>query len=127
MVGAGAHDRQPQCHIHTVIEIEHLDRDQRLIVVHADRHVIGRPGGGMEHRIGGQGPDRGEPRGAQARNRRRNDIAIFMPHPAIFTGVGVQPGHGDARCGNAEIACQRGGGDVGAAGDQAGGQQVWHV
>ncbi len=33
-------------------KVHGLDRDQRLVVIHAERRVIGRAGGGMEQRVG---------------------------------------------------------------------------
>ena len=42
VVGRGAHEGQPERHVDGMIERERLDRDQRLIVIHRERRVVGR-------------------------------------------------------------------------------------
>ena len=42
VIGRGAHERQAERDVDRVIERERLDRDQRLIVIHRERHVVGR-------------------------------------------------------------------------------------
>src|SRR3546814_4704265 len=54
MVGRGAHDRQAQRDVDAVVEVQRLDRDQRLVVIHAQRRVIGLARAGVEHAVGGQ-------------------------------------------------------------------------
>ena len=46
MVGRGADDRQPQRDVDRFLEMHRLDRDQRLVVVHAQGRVVARPGRG---------------------------------------------------------------------------------
>src|SRR6476659_3722612 len=40
MVGRGADDRQPERYVDRILEVERLDRDQSLVVVHAQRRVV---------------------------------------------------------------------------------------
>ena len=42
VVGRGAHERQAEGDVHAAVEVEHLDRDQRLVVIHADGRVVAR-------------------------------------------------------------------------------------
>src|SRR6478735_10702906 len=39
MIGGGAHDRQPERQVHAFVEMESLERDQRLVVIQAERRV----------------------------------------------------------------------------------------
>ena len=43
MVGRGADDRQAQRDVDAFLEMERLQRDQRLVMVHAKRRVVARP------------------------------------------------------------------------------------
>ena len=40
MVGRGAHEVEAERHVDPALEVDGLDRDQRLVVVHADRGVV---------------------------------------------------------------------------------------
>ena len=60
VVGRGAHERQAERDVDRVVERQRLDRDQRLVVIHAERGVVGlarrprgtwsRPAAGRAHR-----------------------------------------------------------------------------
>ena len=57
VVGAGAHERQAQRHVHAVLHAEVLHRDQPVVVRHRDDHVelarvAGRVAGAHEDRVG---------------------------------------------------------------------------
>ena len=54
VVRRGADERQAQRDVDGVLERDRLDRDQRLVVIHADRAVIGLARGGVEHGVGRQ-------------------------------------------------------------------------
>ena len=45
VIGRGAHDRQAQRDVDALVEMERLQRDQRLIVIHAERGVVVAPRG----------------------------------------------------------------------------------
>ncbi len=57
MVGRGAHDRQAKGHVLSAVHIPRLERDQRLIVIHADRDIVARSGRGDEHSVRRKGPE----------------------------------------------------------------------
>ena len=74
VIGRGAHERQAERDVDAVVEGERLDRDQRLIVIHAERHVVGRaraPHGTCVS--AGQRPARVDALGLQPRDGRRDD------------------------------------------------------
>ena len=58
VVGRGAHERQAERHVDRVVEGQRLDRDQRLVVIHAERRVVGRARRCVEHGVGRQRPAR---------------------------------------------------------------------
>ncbi len=53
MIWRGADDRQPQGDVHAAPEVQHLHRDQRLVVIHADHGVVGAAGGLVKQSVGG--------------------------------------------------------------------------
>ena len=54
MVGRGAHDRQAERDVDAFVEMQRLERDQRLVVIHAQRRVVvARGAARMEHGVGG--------------------------------------------------------------------------
>src|SRR3546814_3745699 len=54
VVGRGADDGETKRHINALIKMQRLERDQRLVVIHAERDVISTPYALMEHGIGGK-------------------------------------------------------------------------
>src|SRR5579859_4671673 len=68
VIGRGADEGQAEGDIDPAMKIERLDRDQHLVVIHAERHVIGRPRFGME-----QGIARQRPSGVDAFGLQRGD------------------------------------------------------
>ena len=52
MVGRGADDRQAQRDVDAFLEMQRLQRDQRLVVIHAERRVILGARRGVEHGVG---------------------------------------------------------------------------
>ena len=55
MVGRGADDRQAERDVDAFLEMERLQRDQRLVVIHAQGGVVARARRGVEHGVGGVG------------------------------------------------------------------------
>ena len=56
---------RPSVTLTRVVEGERLDRDQRLVVIHAERRVVGRARRRVEHRVGRQRAARVDAVGAQ--------------------------------------------------------------
>ena len=99
---------RPSVTLTAAVEIERLDRDQRLVVVHAQRRVIAAPRGGVKHRIGRERAARLDAFAAQRGDGRRDDLDILASERAAFAGMRVEPGDRDDRPGDPEIADQRG-------------------
>ena len=58
------------------------------------------------------GPVTRQPFGAQVGDGRRDDLDLLAAHGAFLAGVRVEPGDGDTRGGDAEIALQSRVGDA---------------
>ena len=107
VVGRSADKRQPQRHVYRAVEIERLDRDQRLIVVHAQRRVVSAARGGVKHRVGGERPSGIDACRAQFGYRRRDDLDVLASEPAGLPGMRIEPGDRDNRRSNRKITPQR--------------------
>ena len=104
VIGRGAHERQPERDIDRVVEGQRLDRDQRLVVIHRERHVVARARGGVKQRIGRQRAARIDAVGAQALDRGRDDGDILLAERAVLAGMRVETGHHQPRPRDAEAA-----------------------
>lgn len=110
MVWAGADDRQTECDIHRVIEVEKLERDKALVVVHREHRIMAAACRIAKDRVGYAGAfEMGDAEGIECFDRGLNDPFFFVAKLAVFTGVGVEPGHGDARAGDAALMEEPGG------------------
>ena len=89
MVRRGAHERQADGHVDRPVEIQRLDRDQRLIVIHADGGVVGGTRLGVEHRVAGHRAGDVEPLGTQQGDRGGNDLHLLAADGPAFAGVRV--------------------------------------
>jgi hypothetical protein len=107
VIGRSADERQPERHIDRAVEIERLHRDQRLVVIHAQRGIVIPPRRGVEHRVGGEGAARIDAGSAQLGDRRSDDLDVLAAERAGFSGMRVEPGDREHRPGDTEIADQR--------------------
>ena len=89
MVGRGAHKWKTDGHVDAAREVDGLDRDQRLVVIHAERRVVGRARGGMEHRVGGGGTTHIDAQGFEAVDRRLDDAAFLVTLGALFARMWI--------------------------------------
>ena len=104
MIRRGPHEWQTERDIDGVIEGKRLDRDQRLIVVHAQSGIVARARVVVEQRVGGQRPADIDAVGLEPRDGGRNDRAVLFAERTFFAGVGIEPGYGEPRPWNAEPA-----------------------
>ena len=102
VIGRGAHERKAERDIDGVIESKRLDRDQRLVVIHAQGGIVGRARPFVEQRIGRQRTPGIDAVGNEPRNGRGNDGAVLLAERAVLAGVGVEPGDGEPRARNAK-------------------------
>ena len=106
VIGRGAHERQAERDVDAVVEGQRLDRDQRLVVVHAERGVVGLARRLVEHGIGRERAARVDAVGDQPLDRRAHDQAVFLAERAVLAGVRVEPGDREPRMGDAETIDQ---------------------
>ena len=111
VVGRGAHERQAQRDVDAAIEIDRLDRDQRLVVIHAQRRVVACRAAAWNIVSAASGPRASIPARAQFGDGRRDDLDLLAAEAARFAGMRVEPGNREDRRGDAEIAAQRRRGD----------------
>ena len=84
--------------------MQRLDRDQRLVVVHAQRRVIIGPAPGVEHGVGGVGAAHPPAFRGERGDRRLDDLDLLAAERAALAGMRVEAGDGEPRLGDAEIA-----------------------
>src|SRR3546814_1803314 len=90
MIGRGADDRQPERQIDPVVEMQRLERRERLIVIGAEQRVILRPDRRREQRVGGERPLDEQPFADQLRDRGGNDPQFLVAKLPAFAGMGVR-------------------------------------
>ena len=115
MIGRGADERQSQRDVDGVVEGQRLDRDQRLIVIHADRAIIGLARGVVEHGVRRQRSPDLDAVAAQDFDGGRHDGRLLGAERAVLAGVGIEAGYRKARMGEAEAGFQIGDHDAGRA------------
>ena len=89
VIGRCADERQSQRDVDRPVESQRLDRDQRLIVIHADRAVVGPARGFMEHGVGGKRASDVDALGAQRCDGRSDDCLILGSERAVLAGMGI--------------------------------------
>src|SRR5678815_3584629 len=52
VIGRRAHDRQPERDVDRLVEVDELDRDQALVVIHRDERVVAAVTGVAERGVG---------------------------------------------------------------------------
>ena len=107
-----ARKRQAERHVDALPEARRLQHGQSLVVIHRDDRVVVADVLGHEERVGGQRAGDAAPAvGARVGDRRRDDVDFLAAQVAAFAGVRIEPAHGDARRGDAELrlqfACRR--------------------
>ncbi len=94
---------RPSVTLTRVVEGQRLDRDQRLVVIHAQRDVVGRARRVVEHAC--------RPAAVRARRCRRRRsaatagatiVAVLVAERAVLAGMRIEPGDGEARPRDAE-------------------------
>ena len=98
VVGAGAHQRQPQRDVHALVHAQILDGDQSLVVVHRHDHVELAAARAHEDRVGSEGAVQVQPRPPpawQARSRRVPRARTVRPRPRAGWAGHRDPGGGE--------------------------------
>jgi hypothetical protein len=105
VVGRGADDRQAERHVDALVEMERLERHQRLVVIEAERGVVaarGRARGTSCRRE--CGPVTSCLLLAQPLDRRDDDVDLLAAERAALAGMGVEPGDREPRPLDPELA-----------------------
>ncbi len=95
MIGRGTDDRQPECQVDAVVEVQRLERRQRLIMIAAEQRVIAVANAGREQRIGGERAVYDDPFGGKLFDRGSDDADFLIAEPSAFAGMRVEPGDGE--------------------------------
>src|SRR5262249_37434176 len=85
-----AHEGQAERYVDGLIEVERLDRNERLVVIHAKRRIVSFAGARVKHCVGRKRAARLDPQGAQLLDGWRNDAEILISERAVLAGVGIQ-------------------------------------
>ena len=95
MIRRGADKRQAECDVDAIVETERLGGDQRLVVIHADRHIVGGTGGG---RGTSYRPEAGRPISTPSAFNcsmtGRMMASSSRPERPAFAGMRIEPGNG---------------------------------
>ena len=106
VVGRGADDRQAERDVDAIVEVQRLQRDQRLVVVHAQRRVVARARRGLEHGVGGVRAGDVEP-SSRSRSIAGTMISISSrPSAPPSPAWGLSPATASRGCGDAELRCR---------------------
>ena len=108
MVGRGAHDVEPCGEVHPVVHRQRLEGRETLIVVHGQHRIEVAKRTGTEESIGTVGAEAGESLAVETLHERREQFHLFAAVQSLVAVVGVEAEHGNARCGDAKVAFQRG-------------------
>ncbi len=96
-------------------------------MIHRNGHVIAGARGRVEHRVGGVGAGDVVAVAAQRFDQVGDPVDLLVAHLATFARMGVEPGHGYARRGNAKPVAQIAGGDLDRVAQQIRGQSLGYV
>src|SRR3954468_2471701 len=110
VVGRGADKWQTERHVHGVVEGDGLDGDERLIVVHRERHVIVFSRTRVEHRVGRKGASHVDPLRLKLSHRRCDDGHILAPEVASPATPPPRSGPASPACGLRPATASRGSG-----------------
>ena len=112
MIGARPHDWEAKRDIDPLVEIERFQWDQRLVVIHGQRRVVGLPGTRRKQRIGGMRASDRNSSIAKQGHRRFDNVQLLGSELAAFASMRIEPANGDARIGDAEVSGQSIGNDA---------------
>ena len=106
MVDAGADDRQAQGDIHRIVEMQQLQGNQPLVVVHADHRVAGPLNREVEQGVRAVRSARGDSLLLGRADRRRDQALFLVAEQALLAGVGIERQDRQARALQREAAAQ---------------------
>ena len=108
VVGRGADEGQAERDVDAFVEVERLDRDQRLVVIHAEDRVVASRAPPWNIGIGGQRAGAVDALGARApRPPGAMIVDLLAADRAALAGMRVEAGDGKPRRGDAEALGKR--------------------
>ena len=124
VIGRGPDDGQAERHVDPAEEVERLDRDQRLVVIHAERRVVvpARPVVKQRIRRGGSVDTESVP--AQDVDRGSDDLDLLAPQMPALAGMGVETRDREPRRADPEIVFEPRGGGASATNDSIDGESL---
>lgn len=123
MVHRGADEGQAEREVDGAVEGLALEHRQGLVVVHRQHRVVAGALRWHEGGVGGQRTEQVQAFGAQRLQHRHDGVDLLAPQVPAFAGVRIEPQHGDARRGEAELVAQLGMHDAQRAGEAVGGDR----
>ena len=112
VIDGGADDRQAEGDIDAVLEMQQLERDQPLIVVHADDRIVIPARGEVKEGVGAVRAAGGDPLRLAPVDGRCDQPRFLIAEEPPFAGVRIEGEDGDFRLRPAEKAAQGGIGDA---------------
>ena len=94
--GGGEDGVEPRGHRHAAVEAAQLGRDLPLVVIHGDDAVIFAGEGLDIDGVGRKWPLAIDTRFCRRANGRADQIDLLPAEEAVFTGMGIECGNGDA-------------------------------
>ena len=119
MIGRCPHEGQSERDVHPAMEVDRLDRNQRLIVIHAERRIIGLARVRVKHRVGGQRTAYVDPRSPQLLDGRFDDLDLLPTEAARLACVWIEPGDRKYWTVDAEVMALRGFGYAAGVNDRS--------
>ena len=125
VVGRGAHEGQPERHVDRAVESQRLDRDQRLVVIHAERGVVAGARAPRWNSVSaGSGPRASMPSALSCATAGATIAQILLAHGAVFAGMRIEAGDREARPRDAETRGEIARHDAPGLDDQVGGEHA---
>src|SRR5690606_33133512 len=106
VIGRGADEIKAERDIDAAVKINGFQRDQRLIMIHAEDGVILRPRRRMKQAVCGEGAGDLDALRGKFLNHRADDLDLFAPDGAAFAGMRVEAGNRQARIFKAEAGAE---------------------
>src|SRR3546814_502226 len=103
-------DGETKRHINALIKMQRLERDQRLVVIHAERDVISTPYALMEHGIGGKRAGDVDAFRPKLFHCGNDDVDFLHAQCSILTGMRIEASYDEPGTVNRKILLQPFGG-----------------
>ncbi len=107
-----------------IIESDGLDRDQRLIMVHAQSRIIAATRSRMKQCVGRQRTAHGDPQCTQLLDGWPYDVRFLVADGPVFSGMRIETGNRKARSADAKTLSQIARNNPAGPDDEVGGQQL---